>query len=311
MSIEVTSTTDTEQAVVAAQGDQQTEKVEEVSKKEVAETSTDASSNKGDESEDSQELSSGDTEEHDSESEESEEKPKKKSGYKNRVKRLANKLTAQEKETEFWRAEALKAKQNSSQEMEQEKAPPVAESKPDPDDFEEHSDYVEALTDWKLEQKLRDRDVRTKEERLRENHQTKVSTFQEQVEGFKENHPDFDEAMESVNDIPMSSTVQEVVLESKVGPELMYGLAKNSEEYERICKLSPLEAAKALGRFEEKISKLNGGGEKAQTTKAPKPIEPVGSKSSGSGAKSLDDPDISQKEFERLREKQIHDRRGA
>lgn len=111
--------------------------------------------------------------------------------------------------------------------------------------------------------------------------------------------------MEDVDDIPMSLTVQEVILASDNGPELMYELAKNPEEYARICKLPAVQAARELGKFEARISSSQDTKKETKQltkTKAPPPIKPVGSKAS-SVTKSPDDMDF--QEFKRWREAQI------
>jgi len=84
-------------------------------------------------------------------------------------------------------------------------------------------------------------------------------------------------------------------------------LAKDKAEFDRINSLNPIAAAKEFGKIESKIS-ANSSEEKKpepkKITKAPQPIVPVGSKG-GSASKSIDDPNISQKEYERLRREQM------
>ena len=82
----------------------------------------------------------------------------------------------------------------------------------------------------------------------------------------------------------------------------MYQLAKNREEYERICKLSPLAAAREMGRFEAKLQSSEAPTQAKTTTKAPPPLKPVNAKASA----SVKDPDsLPYREWKAWREQQM------
>ena len=101
--------------------------------------------------------------------------------------------------------------------------------------------------------------------------------------------------------------VSELFITSEHGPALMYELAKNTKELERISKLSPIQAALEIGKLEAKItssSKSAAPSVEKKATKAPAPIDPVGGKG-GSVKKSLSDPNLSQAEYEKLRREQM------
>ena len=326
MPIEVTSTTDSGEVVTAAMGDKQQAGTEtEVSdaQKEAAENGQDtveagAEGSEGGTKEPSKETKAredGDEGDEDGTGDdepekiaaEDDDKPQKKSRNKNRVNRLANKLTRAEQEAEFWKAEALKAKQSAeSDQGEKEVATSEKSSKPDADDFEDHSDYIEALTDWKVEQKLQANNAKMREESIKKNHQTRVATFREKVEEFAQDHEDFDDIVGAV-EVPMTDTVREAILTSDNGPAVIYELAKDVEKFEKICKMPAIASAKAIGAIEARLSSDSvetKQASKPNVKKAPKPIEPVKTTSAVATKKSINDPDISQLEFERLRNEQ-------
>ncbi len=242
-------------------------------------------------------------------------KPKKKGGFQRRIDKLNARYaakdaesTAKDAEIEHWKQQALKGagatKQDSAVET---KTATAVEGKPRPEDFETHEAWLDAATDWKFDQrdkaKEQDRNktaLITEQEKLRQSHR-------ERVKAFTEKHDDFAEAMEAVDDIPASAAVQAAIIESENGPALMYALAKDREEFERICKLSPLAAARALGMIEAKIDapSTEKKTEPKKTTNAPKPIETVGSGRGSSSTKSIYDPSLSQSEYERLRREQM------
>lgn len=295
MSIQVTSTTDTPEAVTAAQGNLK-------ESAEVKETKS-ASDEKSDESEnvEASEASEDETEESD-ESDSKEEKAPKKSGFKRRIDKLTAKVSAAEQEREYWRQEALKhQKPDAPKESQPESKAKDLSGKPSSDDFETHEAYVEALTDWKLEVREREREEKTKQAQVKTEFEKQLSSHLERVESFKSSHDDFDEVLEDVNDVPMSIAVQDAILKSDNGPELMYELAKNKEEYARICALPALDAARALGKFEARLAKENQETKPVKTTKAPPPIKTVGSKASSASTKSPDEMDF--QDYKRWREK--------
>jgi hypothetical protein len=264
-----------------------------------------ASSEVDDESKDESETS----ESEENESEENEkhiEKPKKQGGFQRRINKLNAKLSAKEQEADYWRQEAEKAKGQSV--PNQKKVNQYDESisaKPKPDDFESHEEYVDALTDWKVENKIADYEHKKRLENARDEVQTKVKTHAERVKAFVSKHDDFHDLMEEVDDVKVSGAVQEIILDSENGPALMYELAKNRDEFERICAMTPLKAAKALGQFEAKLISSKDKKEPIKHSKAPAPPTPIRSQSKKATAKSIYDRDISQAEYEALRRKQL------
>jgi len=297
MPIQIQSTSDSAEQVTQAMGDLA---------KPIEPVETSASPEKVDETVEASETPEVENESDDSDTEvtdEPKDKGKKKGGFKRRIDKLNGKLSAVEQERDFLRAQVLK---NQSPETPKPETTVVAEGKPKADDFETHDLYVEALTDWKLEQKLSARDAKQRESQVKTQVQKSIETHMGRVEEFKKSHADFGELMEDVDDIPISITVQQVILESDNGPELMYELAKNKDEYKRICALPAIAAARELGKFEAKYLKSDSSEKiEPKTTKAPTPIKPVKSNATGSGKKSIDDPNLSQREFEKLREEQL------
>lgn len=302
MSVQLGSTTDTAEAVTAALGSL-APKAETVEPKKSAsaaeeqqgEINPETSENSGDEELEQDDAKEGAKDDPD--------KSKKRSGFKRRIDKLNAKVSKAEQDAEYWRQEALKAQPKKEATAVPEKK---ATGKPNADDFASVEEYHEALTDWKVDQKLTARDTEAKKTQLKTEHQKSVDAHVKRVEEFKENHEDFDSLMEDVDDIPMSAAIQTAILESENGAELMYELAKNREEYERIAKLPSFAAqSRELGKFEARLEKAEPTEAKLKTTKAPTPIRPVSAKSAGSGKKTIFDEDLPQHEYERMREAKL------
>jgi hypothetical protein len=285
MPVTITSTTDTPDAVLAAQGDgkakevvpvEETKPAPDTEKEPVEKADASGASDTDDVEDDGQEAES------EGESD-APEKPKKKNGFKKRIDKLNRNLTAKAQEAEYWRAEAMKLSQKPAEPKPLEKAD--ATKRPKADDFDKHEDYVEALTDWKVDQKTKEQERQRREQEVKSHHEKQMSDHRSRLKEFVKAHSDFEDVVSDVDDIRISPTVQQVILESDSGPALMYELAKNRDEYERINGLSPIAAARALGRIEAKVNSASS----AETTQSaakpkpkPKPIEPVGSNQSAS-----------------------------
>lgn len=330
MGIEIESTTDTPEQVTAAMAGKVASEVEtpESEDKEPQETKDDvsaASSESEDESEEAENRDGEGSEEEesdDSEEEESEEgqdkgdaQEKRNPRAEKRIKKLTSKLSQKDQRIEFLEQELERSRTRQSddagQGSSQNGKPNSSQSsadKPNPNDFETQEEYLEAVTDWKVEQKLSAKEEQAKQDKLRQEHQQRVNSHMDRVKEFQDTVDDFKEVLEDVDEIEMSLAVQEGILDSDNSAQLLYELAKDPKEYQRICGLPYGAALRALGRFEAKIEKSSEptSVEKPinRTSKAPKPIKPTGGRSTRATEKSIFDEDLSFDEYKRLRSKQ-------
>lgn len=310
MPITVESNTEVQKTVAQAMGDiakpvEETEKksasadaAEAKSEDETAEVSEATDATEGDEQESKDEDSESDDEK-------LEAKPKRKTGYQRKIDKLTRRAADAQRDAAYWREQAMKTRDGAGEQKQEQSTPKVsATDKPNADNFDTQADFIEALADWKTEQKLKQREAEHRENQVKTEAQKRSETFAEKVESFKVNHDDWDDVMEDIEDIPISIAVREVILSSEKGPELAYALAKNRDEYARICKLPALDAAVELGLFKAKHLRAVEAKEEVKTTKAPKPLKPVTSKSAA-GKKSIFDADLTQAEYEALRREQM------
>lgn len=280
--IKIESTTDTKAEIDAALGLKQ--EVEETKSESSKEDESEQSHDESDTSENESEESEDDDESKDeSESSEDDKKPRKKNGFKKRVERFQRRLSERDLEIERLSRELEMAKSSKKDDKpEDTNLNKNTESKPKAADFDTHEDYVEALTDWKIAKEKAAIQKEAEERTHKESVKKQTETFQSKVNDFKKEAKDFDEVIEDVDDIGLSSVVQKAILTSDIGPQLMYELAKNRENLERINSLDVFTALKEIGKIEDKVQQrlssktLN----KQTTTKAPPPITPLNSKSS-------------------------------
>lgn len=304
MPIEITSTTDSPEAVTAALGSLAQKSEPETTEEQTKEISASDEVDSHDETETDETTEESEPSENDEESQGEEDKPqkpkKKEGGFQRRIKKLTSKLSEKEREIQYWREQALRGSKPEQINQDPTKEKQEAKGKPHPDDFDTHEEYVEALIDWKAERKLQEREVKERENRIKAEQERLISEYQKRVDVFKKDHPDFDEVIEEAGDIKLSLTVQETILSSELGPHLAYALAKDPDELERINRLPPIAAARELGKLEARLSE-SPKETKPRITKAPPPPRPVSGKSEKTVKKSIYDPDLSFEEYERLR----------
>lgn len=323
MTINVQSTTDSEETVTAAMGGLAQSKPVEDAPKETAEVKataeSDESSDTGATEAESQETDSeeeNDTEELEAKENDQEgERPKKKSGFQKRIDRMNKKMSAVEQEREYWRQEALRAQQSKgpakTEEPETKALNQPDPNEPKPDQFETHDQYVRALARYEAKQELQAEKEAARKAAIKNESQTKLEKHTERVNSFKASHDDFDDVLENVGNIPLSITVRESIVDSENGPELMYELAKNPKELQRICSLTPINAAREIGKIEARFSKTSESSSvEKKTSKAPAPVTPVRTRGSISTKSIYDAENLSQREYEKLRAEQIKSARS-
>jgi hypothetical protein len=315
--VTIESTTDSKEAVDSALG----KKVEKPAPEKVAESAAAKKPAKTLEASEAQEKEeSHESEETDAHAEDSEESDetleaapkKKKGGFQKRIDKLSKRAQEAEREKEYWKQEALKGKAPGEQKVEPKKEADTSK-KPKAEDFEKHEEFIEAMADWKAEQKLADREAKQREAQVKSEGQKKRDEHFKRYEEFKAKHEDFEETLEDIKGIQVSMTVNNAIIESEFGPALMYEFAKNPDELKRISALDPIAAAKAIGKIEARIEKDSSLEKeekveaKPETTKAPKPIKPVGGKASV--IKTIRD-DLPYDEWVAVRRKEIREANG-
>lgn len=270
-----------------------------------------------------EEVNSDKVEDNESESDENEGKdaqdkkdqPKKKSGFQRRIDKLNARMRGVEEEREYWRTQALQKNGAGDKSTETVQKTKTSDGKPIPDNFETHAEYVDALTDWKIDQKESARKADEAKSKLKDEHETLLKSHYEREKAFAANVDDYVEALEELDSFrDASPTLFSSITESDHGPALMYELAKNPAEYKRINALPPLACARELGKLEAKVAANSSAEKKTKEpntiTKAPKPIDPVGKNTKASVKKSIDDPNLTQSEYEQLRREQIKRKAG-
>jgi hypothetical protein len=170
--------------------------------------------------------------------------------------------------------------ENEQREQQQLKA---LEKAPDRDSFRNDDDYVQAqiehLAEKKALEKLTERESRRKQEEQTE-------SFLAKAEKVTEKYPDFQTVVSNPN-LAINAAMAEYISDSELGAEVAYFLGTNPMKAAQIAQMSPIKAARELTRIEAEIDAKP----KPRISKAPEPINPVGSKGTSSSSINPSDTD--------------------
>ncbi len=164
---------------------------------------------------------------------------------------------------------------------------PQGDGRPQRDQFASDADYIESLTDWKLEQRDKTVKQEKQQEQLRSMHQKTEKIYAE-----AEKAPGFDR--DDFESLPLTPAIAQAITDSDVAAKLMVYMAANPAEVDRITALSPARQAAEIGKLETRLSTT------AKPPKTPAPIDPVGG--GASPVKSLQN--MSAEEYYQARLKQ-------
>ena len=90
-------------------------------------------------------------------------------------------------------------------------------------------------------------------ERQYEQAQERARTFEQKETAFAAEHPDYYEATRASH-VPITEMVAAALVETDDPPRIAYYLAHNLEEAHAIAQMTPINAARAIGRIEAKLS---------------------------------------------------------
>ena len=150
------------------------------------------------------------------------------------------------------------------------------DAEPQPSQFSDAFEYAKALAEFSTEKALAERDRQVAMAREQEAQQRIIQSWAQKVQAAKAEMPDFDDLVAS-SDVVVNNAVRDAILESDVGPKILYHLAENNDLAKKIASLNPNAALREIGKLE---AKFEASPETKQTdpvvrSKAPAPIQPI------------------------------------
>lgn len=186
----------------------------------------------------------------------------------------------------YWEQEAKRQRDNPAPKPEEKKveAQPNSKNEPKEEDFEKHTDYLKAWSKWDRESSEETRKVETAKAETKAAMDNAWKSYSEKEAAFRKEKPDFMERLDAIKEagIKMSPIVEDRIIRVG-GPELAYELMKDPDEFRALCQMSPEEALEHIGvvRAQMKAAVSAKPTEEKKVTELkpqPKPISPVGSK---------------------------------
>lgn len=190
--------------------------------------------------------------------EEAEDPPAKPKGNP-KIQERFSELTARAKAAEE-RAEAAERK---AREAEAKTAPKPVEPIADPDigpepKAEDYANdpfkFARDLAKWTTEKALKDRDANERKAAQQREAAKVQDAWTRRVEAVKEELPDF-AAMIASSQVAVSNEVRDAIMESELGPKILYHFAEHPEAAEKLAAMTVSAALRELGRLEAKLEK--------------------------------------------------------
>ena len=148
------------------------------------------------------------------------------------------------------------------------------DEKPKPEQFNDAFEYAEALAEWSTEKALKDRERVEEERRAAEQRSQFEKGWADRVAAARNSMPDFDDMVNS-SDVMVSDPVRDAIMESDVGPQILYHLAENPDLGKKLGEMSVLAALRHIGRLETQFEKTEAKKPAVAKSKAPAPISPI------------------------------------
>lgn len=229
-------------------------------------------------------------------------KPRKRGGWLRKIEQLERERGYAQARIEQLESALVSGRK---QQPEEQAPPAMPQGKPEwsQDQFQTYEEYIEALTDWKLQAREAQAREQIAQWQAQEQRRVALEGWHQRVQEYRPSAPDFEEVMHSVDHIPLPPHVQEALVRSEAGPAVAYELAKNPAELMRIARMVPAQAIWELGRVAARIASPAPPERKVIPSRAPEPIKPVGNGASGNVQRPLDQMDY--QDYKMAREQQI------
>lgn len=232
---------------------------------------------------------------------------------KRRQRRFDKRIARVTKRAKIAETRAEKAERELSQAKAELAEIKASSSKPKPEDFDDHDDYLKAHDKWKDGQKSDDKDEKDKPKS-----QAQIefeSALEDVTDSFAETQAKYKDFKDVVHndELRITETMIIALADTEDAGEIAYYLGKHPDEAARIAEMNPVRQAAAIGKIEAKLAADDAEDSDSdpekdknkepdkkpakKVSKASDPVDPV--KGNNSPEKKPEDMDF--KEFEASR----------
>ena len=177
----------------------------------------------------------------------------------------------QEAAKERERSEALETRLRA---LEQQQQPVVSTDEPQPSDYQDAFEYAKDLAKYEAKRMIQAEKQAEAQAKAQEAQQKVLSTWTERINEAKQELPDYDEMIAS-SDVVIHDVIRDAILESDVGPRILYHLAENEDFAKKFAGMPLPQALKELGKLESKYTPSEEKAVAVRKSKAPPPINPI------------------------------------
>jgi len=153
------------------------------------------------------------------------------------------------------------------------------EGKPQANQFNDAFEYAEALAEWSAENALKQRDAEEVQRKAKKAQDKVLNNWNEKIAKAKNTLPDFDKMVQSSTTV-VSNEIRDSILESDVGPQLLYFLASDENFAQKLTEMPLVKALREIGKLEARFEqedkpKAKVAKESVSRSTAPSPIRPL------------------------------------
>ena len=211
------------------------------------------------------------------EEKEQEEKPKANPKLERRFSEITKQREEARKEAQQERQarEALEARLAALERQPVPQAPKVDEE-PQPSQFNDAFEYAKALAEYTADKRIAEMKQDEAKAKAEAERQKVIDQWASKVQKAKADLPDFDDIVAS-SDVVVNDDIRDAILESDVGPQILYHLAENDDVAKKIAGLSAKQALREIGKLEARFEVKETVPETKNIvrSKAPAPIKPL------------------------------------
>ena len=147
------------------------------------------------------------------------------------------------------------------------------DEEPQPSQFQDAFEYAKALAEYTADKRIEEMKRQEAEAQKAAERQKMIESWTQKVEQAKSELPDFDDMVAS-SDVVVSDDIRDAILESDVGPKILYHLAENSEFAKKVAGMPTRAALKEIGKLEARFE-AKADEKPVAKSRAPAPVTPL------------------------------------
>ena len=130
------------------------------------------------------------------------------------------------------------------------------------------------MAQYSTETALKERDQQDANKKANEEMQKTLQSWNTKLEKVKADIPDYDDIVSTAN-VVVSDDIRDSILESDVGPRILYHLAEDLEFAQKLAQMPTRKALIEIGKLEKLYERTEAKAEPVVKSKAPAPIRPL------------------------------------